>query len=114
MAARPCSSGWLWLILPGYGAYAALTDGISRAWVADVVPAEARGTALGIHAAISGVGLLAAGLWAGLAWHGTGRGPFMLSGAIAAALAATVLLAGRSLPPHRSRPPDSRPPAEPG
>jgi MFS family permease len=93
------SPGWLWLILPVYGAYAALTDGISRAWVSDVVPPDARGTALGIHAAVSGLGLLAAGLWAGLAWHDTGRGPFVLSGTIAAALAAAVLLGGRSLDP---------------
>ncbi len=70
---------WLWVLFPFYGAYTALTDGVSRAWVADVVPAAARGTALGIHAAVSGAGLLVAGVWAGLAWHGTGRVPFIAS-----------------------------------
>lgn len=60
---------WAWLLFPVYGAYTALTDGVSRAWVSDLVSPEARGTALGVHAAISGAGLLVAGVWAGLAWQ---------------------------------------------
>ena len=90
------SRGWLWVIFPVYGAYTALTDGVSRAWVADIVPGEQRGTALGLHAAISGVGLLVAGVWAGLAWGGTGHVPFLVSAVAVFALAA-VLLATRSL-----------------
>ena len=44
---------WLWVLFPIYGAYTAVTDGVGRAWVADLVPADNRGTALGIHAAVS-------------------------------------------------------------
>lgn len=51
--------------------------------MADLVPEAAHGTALGIQAALSGTGLLFAGIWAGLAWNGTGRGPFVLSGVVA-------------------------------
>jgi MFS family permease len=91
------TSSWVWLLLPLYGAYTALTDGVSRAWVADLVPAHERGTALGIHAAVSGFGLLVAGVWAGLSWHGTGHVPFLVSGAVVAALAVILLVAGRSL-----------------
>jgi len=83
---------WLWLLFPVYGAYTALTDGVSRAWVADLVPGDQRGTALGLHAAVSGVGLLIAGVWAGLAWRDTGHGPFVVSGATAAGLAVVLLL----------------------
>ncbi len=90
------TASWVWVLLPLYGAYTALTDGVSRAWVADLVPPSERGTALGVHAAISGVGLLVAGVWAGLAWHGTGHVPFVISGVITAALAA-VLLANRRM-----------------
>ncbi len=88
------TSAWAWVLFPVYGAYTALTDGVSRAWVADLVPEDARGTALGVHAAVSGGGLLIAGVWAGLAWHGTGRTPFLASGVITAVLA-VVLLASR-------------------
>jgi MFS family permease len=88
------TAAWVWVLFPFYGAYTALTDGVSRAWIADLVPEFERGTALGIHAAVSGVGLLIAGVWAGLAWHGTGHVPFLVSG-VAAAVLAGVLLVGR-------------------
>ncbi|MEI7999860.1 MAG: MFS transporter [Actinomycetes bacterium] len=86
------SAGWLWLLFPVYGGWAALTDGVSRAWVADLVPADRRGTALGIQAAVSGFGMLVAGIWAGLAWQGTGHWPFVISGAVVAILAVVVLV----------------------
>ncbi len=96
------TSAWLWILFPIYGAYTALTDGVSRAWVADLVSADSRGTALGIHAAVSGFGLLIAGVWAGLAWDGTGHVPFLISGALVAVLA-IALLASRQL---SERPPE--------
>jgi len=89
------TAAWVWILLPVYGAYTALTDGVSRAWVADLVPDDVRGTALGIHAAVSGLGLLVAGVWAGLAWHSTGHLPFVISGIVVAALAAVLLLGGK-------------------
>ena len=89
------TSAWVWVLLPLYGIYTALTDGVSRAWVADLVPADERGTALGIHAAVSGACLLVAGVWAGLAWHGTGHVPFIVSGCVVAVVAVVVLRAGR-------------------
>jgi len=79
--------GWLWVLFPLYGGYTAFTDGVSRAWVADLVPPHQSGTALGIQAAVSGAGLLIAGVWAGLAWNGTGRTPFIISGLITALIA---------------------------
>jgi MFS family permease len=81
------TSGWLWLLFPLYGGYTALTDGVSRAWIADLVPATHRGTALGVYAAVTGVGLLIAGVWAGLAWHGNGRIAFLVSGLVTAVVA---------------------------
>jgi len=90
------TAAWLWILFPVYGAYTALTDGVSRAWIADLVPANNRGTALGLHAAISGLGLLIAGVWAGLAWNDTGHLPFIVSGTLVAVLA-VILLVSRSL-----------------
>lgn len=91
------TSAWVWVLLPVYGCYAALTDGVSRAWVADLVPSSERGTALGLHAAITGIGFLIAGVWAGLAWSGTGRLPFLVSGAVVLMLAAVLATFGRSI-----------------
>jgi MFS family permease len=87
------SAAWVWVLLPVYGAYTALTDGVSRAWVADLAP-DATGTALGTYAGLSGVASIVAGVWAGLAWGSTGRLPLLISGSVAAVLAATLWLAG--------------------
>jgi MFS family permease len=87
---------WAWVLFPLYGCYTALTDGVTRAWVADLVPAHSRATALGIQAAVSGIGLLVAGVWAGLAWNGTGHVPFVVSGVVVAVLAVVLVVFGRS------------------
>jgi len=86
------SSAWVWVLLPVYGAFTALTDGVARAWVADLLPPEALGTGIGIYQALTGVAALSAGLWAGFAWGGDGKLPLLISG-IGAAAIATVLLA---------------------
>lgn len=87
------SSGWVWAILPLYGAYTALTDGVARAWVADLLPRRSLGTGIGIYQGTIGVGALIAGIWAGLAWGHSGRTPLLVAGAVAGVLA--VLLALR-------------------
>jgi MFS family permease len=106
------TTAWVWVLLPLYGAYTALTDGVSRAWVADLVPADERGTALGVHAAVSGLGLLIAGVWAGLAWHGTGHVPFVVSGVITATLAVVVLIGGQIFDPKQAASSRSSSPSE--
>jgi MFS family permease len=87
------SSAWVWALLPVYGAFTALTDGVARAWVADLLPAETLGTGIGLYQGITGAGALAAGVWAGLAWGSDGRVPLIASGAGAGLLAAGLALA---------------------
>lgn len=89
------SPGLVWVLLPVYGAYTALTDGVGKAWVADLLPARAMGTGLGLFQGITGGCVLLASIWAGLAWNGTGRTPLQISGAVALALAFLLLAAGR-------------------
>jgi len=91
------SPSWVWVLLPVYGAYTALTDGVGKAWVADLLPARAMGTGLGLFQGITGGCALVASIWAGLAWNGNGRLPLQVSGAIVAALALLLLVAGRQL-----------------
>jgi MFS family permease len=89
------SSAWVWVLLPVYGAFTALTDGVARAWVADLLPAEALGTGIGVYQCLTGFAALAAGLWAGFSWGEDGQLPLIVSGAGAAALAAVVLADSR-------------------
>jgi MFS family permease len=95
------SSGWVWVLLPLYGAYTALTDGVGKAWVADLLPASALGTGLGLFQGITGGCALLASVWAGLLWSGDGRVPLQISGAVVGLLAVALLMAGRR--------PDARP-----
>jgi hypothetical protein len=45
-----------------------------------------------VYQAVSGFGVLIAGVWAGLAWRADGRLPLLLSGAVAAVLAVALLI----------------------
>ena len=89
------SGGWVWLLLPLYGAYTALTDGVGKAWVSDLLPEGALGTGLGLYQALTGACALIAGVWAGVAWGGDGTLPLLVSGCVVAVLALGLALAGR-------------------
>ena len=94
------TSGWVWLLLPLYGAYTALTDGVGKAWVADLLPRDLLGTGLGLFQGITGGCALVASTWAGFAWGSAGRTPLLVAGGVVGALALTLLLAGRRLEGH--------------
>lgn len=87
----------VWVLLPVYGAYTALTDGVGKAWIADLLPRELLGTGLGLFQALTGACALVASIWAGLAWGHAGRLPLELSGAVVLALAIAFLIGGRRL-----------------
>ena len=74
-----------------YGAYFGLTEGVEKAWVADMAPTLRRGTAFGIYNAVLGAGSLAASLLFGWIWTRISPPAAFYTGA-ALALAATVLL----------------------
>jgi MFS family permease len=55
-----------WVLMGIYGLYMAMTDGASKALIADYAPAESRGAAMGSLAALGGLGSLVGGIAAGL------------------------------------------------
>jgi MFS family permease len=101
------ASGWqAWLLMAVYGVYYGLTEGVAKAFVADLVPAERRGTAFGLFNAAIGIMVLPASAVAGLLWQGAGSwsgfgqsAPFYF-GAIMALLATILLI---SLPVDKLR-----------
>lgn len=88
------SPGWVFLLLPLYGFFAAATDGVGKAWIADLAPTERTSGAQGLYQAVTGGAVLIAGTWAGLAWHTTGTLPLLISGTTAAALAVVMVAVG--------------------
>lgn len=75
-----------------YGIYYAFMEGIQKAYVADLVPAEARGTAFGVFHTILGIAALPANLIAGALWQYLGASATFLYGAVLAFLAAVLLI----------------------
>ena len=74
-----------------YGLYFGLTEGVEKAWVADLAPASAHGTAFGIYNALLGAGALGASLLFGAIWTRVSPPAAFLTGA-GFALSATALL----------------------
>jgi MFS family permease len=77
----------IWLLFAGYGAYYGVVEGAARAFVADLVPAEKRGTAYGLYHGVVGITLLPASLIAGWLWQAYSPSAPFLFGAGLAALA---------------------------
>jgi len=64
------SATWqLWLLFALYGLYYGISEGVCRAFVCDLVPAERRGTAYGWYHTAVGISLLPASVIAGWLWH---------------------------------------------
>lgn len=92
------AKGWhIWALYGLYGVYYGLTHGVIKAMVADIVPADLRGTAYGTYNAVVGVLDFPASLIAGVLWQGVGvwdgfgpAAPFIFGGSLA--LAAAVLM----------------------
>ncbi|HET9653949.1 MAG TPA: MFS transporter [Kineosporiaceae bacterium] len=83
---------WLaWILLAVYGLFAAFTDGVGKGWVSSLVDGGRQARAQGVFQGATGAGVLLAGIWAGLAWHGDGRLPLLLSGVAGLGVAAALL-----------------------
>jgi MFS family permease len=64
------SEPWqVWLLFAGYGVFYGIAEGVARAFVADLVPAEKRGTAFGLYHGVVGLTLLPASIIAGWLWQ---------------------------------------------
>jgi len=75
-----------------YGVYYGLAEGTARAFVADLVPFESRGTAYGLYHAAVGIAALPASLAAGVLWQRFGpRIPFLIGAGLALVASALVL-----------------------
>ncbi|MBM3744611.1 MAG: MFS transporter [Acidobacteria bacterium] len=91
-AAAP-EARWLWLLFPLYGLYMGLTDGVSRAFVVDLAPAEQRATALGVYSMAVGLTAFVASSVAGWLWQRFGApAPFWMGATLAAGAALLVAL----------------------
>ena len=74
-----------------YGIYFGLTEGVEKAWIADLAPKARRGTAFGYYNATLGVGALCASLIFGIIWTRISPQAAFSTGAALATLATLLL-----------------------
>jgi MFS family permease len=92
------AAAWqVWALYALYGVYYAAVEGTAKAFIADLIPQEQRGTAYGFYNMTVGLMALPASVLAGILWQGVGgwsgfgaSAPF-LAGALLALLAAGLL-----------------------
>lgn len=76
-----------------YGLYAASTEGITKAWIADLISDEERGTAIGLFTMLSSFAIMGGTFFAGILWDNFGSQiPFLFSGIVALLIFISVLI----------------------
>lgn len=74
----------IWVLYLGYGIYYGLTEGVEKAFVADLVAPHERGAAYGLYNGAMGIAILPASIIAGVLWQSFGpAAPFLFGAGIA-------------------------------
>lgn len=91
------SARYLWLPFILYGGYYACTEGISKAWISDIVRSDELGAAIGSFTALQSIALLIASSVAGLIWQFYGARAALLLSAMVALFTAIYFLRIKSI-----------------
>lgn len=83
---------FIWILFALYGLYSAATEGISKAWVSDLVPDERRGSAIGLLTMLSSFAIMLGSFTAGFLWDEFGSTvPFLLSAIVSLVIGLIIL-----------------------
>jgi MFS family permease len=83
---------WPWVLFALYGVFYGLTEGVGKAFVADLVPSSRKGSGFGLYNGVVGLGALPSGLLTGFVWHRYGGPQALLLCAALSALSAAGLI----------------------
>ena len=86
------SSLFLWFLFPIYGIYMALTEGVGKAYISNLVPQEKTGMAFGVYQTTIGLCTFFASLVAGLLWTYIGVSVPFIFGSIMALISALLFI----------------------
>jgi MFS family permease len=83
---------FIWILFSLYGIYSAATEGVSKAWVSDLVPDEVRGTAIGLLTMLSSFAIMLGSFAAGFLWDEFGSTvPFLISAVVSLIIGLVIL-----------------------
>ncbi|MGE5352708.1 MAG: MFS transporter [Acidobacteriota bacterium] len=78
----------MWALFALYGIYAASTEGITKAWISDLIRDENRGSAIGLFTMLSSFAVMAGSLITGILWDRFGSSvPFIISSVVSLLIA---------------------------
>lgn len=86
------SQAAIWLLFSVYGLFMGLTEGIQKAFLATIIPAEFKATAFGIYATATGLATFPASLIGGILWDRVSAAATFYFGAATATLSAVLFL----------------------
>lgn len=83
----------IWLLFAFYGIYSAATEGITKAWVADLIPDHFHGTGIGMLNMFTSFAVMLGSILTGILWDQFGsQVPFILSAVVSLIIAVILLL----------------------
>jgi MFS family permease len=78
----------IWVLFALYGIYTAATEGVSKAWVTDLIRDEQRGSGIGLLTMLSSFAVMLGSFTAGILWDKFGSSvPFLLSAIVSLVIA---------------------------
>ena len=79
---------FIWILFALYGIYASSTEGVTKAWVSDLVPDEFRGSAIGLLTMFSSFSIMFGSFLTGIMWDRFGsQVPFLVSSVVSIVIA---------------------------
>ncbi|MEO8233698.1 MAG: MFS transporter [Ignavibacteriota bacterium] len=84
---------FIWVLFAMYGIYAASTEGVSKAWISDLIPNEQRGTAIGLITMLSSFAIMIGSFLTGVLWDKFGsQFPFLISAVVSLVIAVVIMI----------------------
>ena len=78
----------MWVLFGLYGFYAAASEGVTKAWVSDLIPGELRGTAIGLITTCVSLATMSGSVLTGVLWDSFGSSvPFLISSIVSVLIA---------------------------
>ena len=86
----------VWILFAFYGIYAASTEGVSKAWVSDLILNEQRGSAIGLLTMLSSFAIMMGSFTTGVLWDQFGSSvPFLISAIISLVIGTLLIIENR-------------------
>lgn len=77
-----------WILFSFYGIYAASTEGVTKAWISDLISEEWRASAIGLFTSLSSFAIMFGSIFTGVLWDNFGsQVPFLISAIVSFVIA---------------------------